>query len=388
LASIALGNQGEIQAEELSKFSSFWGREMNRALWAWSAPLLVFAGLACGGAEAEQDVAAREAGFASSKTGTRVDVVKLVPSNAVVEMSLLGAVEASRDANLGTTQGGYVESVHVRPGASVKQGAILAKVDSALHRILLEQATAQANLADAEYKRAVGLGDLIAASQLQAAETQMEVAKAGVKQAELNLDRAVVRAPFSGQVGAVHVERGEVVGPGMPVIRLVALKKAIVRLNVADRDVVALETGMKATIRLQAVSQTFVGKVTSIAPVADSDTRSFQVEVSVNNPDRKLLPGMIARVELVRELPADSVLIPQDWIVTGLDDQGVFIIEGTQARWRQVVLGDVVRDQVVVSSGLELGDRVVVAGHRSLVDGDTVLISREGTCCKSGRASF
>ena len=243
-------------------------------------------------------------------------------------------------------------------------------------------------MADAEHRRAVGLGDLISESQLQTAETQLEIAKAGLRQAELNLERSVVKAPFSGQIGAVYVEPGEVVGPAMPVIRLVSLRKVLIRLNVADRDVVSLEKDMAAQVRLQAVAVPFSGRVKNIAPVADEDTRSFQVEIEVDNPDGKLLPGMIARVELGREMPQESVLIPQDWVVTGLEDQGVFVVEDGRAVWRVVELGEVVRDQVVVSSGLDVGDKVVVAGHRALNDGDAVLVAREGRCCESGRASF
>jgi membrane fusion protein (multidrug efflux system) len=361
---------------------------MKTAYWAFLLPFLAISGLSCGGGDQEPAAPQEGALEAIAAVGTRVEVVALEPTTAKMEMSLMGSVEASRDATLSTTRGGYVESVLVKAGDQVSKGALLAKVDSELHRILLEQATAQSDLAEAEYKRAVGLGDLIAESQLQSAETQMAVAKAGLEQAQLNLSRAQVRAPFGGQVGAVHVEAGEVVGPGRPVIRLVALRKVKVRLNVADRDVVSLKKGMPVVIRLQAVSETFEGRLSSIAPVADMDTRSFQVEVTVDNPKRNLLPGMIARVELGREMADSAVLIPQDWIVTGLNEQGVYLINGDKAQWRTVVLGDVVRDQVVVSSGLSVGDRIIMAGHRNIADGDTILVSREGRCCKAGRALF
>jgi membrane fusion protein (multidrug efflux system) len=361
---------------------------MKTAHWAFLLPILTAGALSCGGGEDEPVNPKNGASATTARTGTRVEVVELIPSTGKMEMSLLGSVEASRDAMLSTTRGGYVESVFVKAGDPVSKGALLANVDSELHRVLLEQATAQSDLAEAEYKRAVGLGDLIAESQLQAAETQMAVAQAGLKQAQLNLARAQVRAPFTGQVGSVHVEAGEVVGPGRPVIRLVALRKVKVGLNVADRDVVSLRRGMPVKIRLQAVSERFEGQISSIAPVADIDTRSFQVEVTVDNPKRNLLPGMIARVELARDMEQSAVLIPQDWIVTGLEEEGVYLANGDTANWRPVVLGDVVRDQVVVSTGLAVGDRIIIAGHRNLADGDAILIAREGRCCDAGRALF
>jgi len=351
---------------------------MKRTHWSIFVPFVVFLTSGCGGSKSAEEEGTQ---VAVDLVGTRVDVAELVSNNSSLGMSLLGEVEASRDAELSTTRGGYVEAVKVREGQRVRKGTVLAQVDTKLHRVLLEQATAQAELAEAEYKRAIGLGDLIPESQIQTVETQLEVAKSGVKQAKLNLERSVVRAPFSGQVGVVHVEQGEVVGPGMPVVRLLEMRKAVIRLNVADRDVVALERGMEAVVRLQAVSKVFTGKVTSLSPVADSDTRSFQVAVSVDNKDGRLLPGMIARVDLAREMPGDSLLIPQDWVVTRLKDQGVFVLEGSTAKWRALELGDVVRDQVMVSTGLASGDRIVVAGHRRLADGDTVLVANEQKCC-------
>ena len=355
----------------------------NRFCGAVGVALALFG---CGGG-GEVDPAPAEVP-AESSSGTRVDVVEMVASSAQLQMSMLGSVEASRDAQLSTTRGGYVEALHVKAGDRVSRVAKLASVDAELHRVLLEQATAQEELADAEYKRALGLGDLISQAQLQAAETQLEIAKANRRQAELNVERSTVVAPFSGQVGTVYAERGEVLGPGMPVLRLVAIDTVKVMLNVTDRDVVSLERGMNARVHLQAVATPFEGRISNIAPVADADTRAFQVEVEVNNSDRKLLPGMIARVELGREMPAESVLIPQEWVVTGLETQGVYVVENAKAVWREVQLGEVVRDQVVVSTGVSVGDRVVVNGHRALADGDDVLVAREGRCCEAGRVQY
>ena len=81
-------------------------------------------------------------------------------------------------------------------------------------------------------------------------------------------------------------------------------------------------------------------------------------------------------------------MISQDWLVTRGDDVGVFLAKGDRAAWRPVQLGHVVRKQVVVASGLESGDVIVIAGHRDLQEGDELLIQRSGQCCVEGRATF
>ena len=105
-------------------------------------------------------------------------------------------------------------------------------------------------------------------------------------------------------------------------------------------------------------------------------------------PDGALLPGMIARVRADRALTDAAMVIPQDWLVTRRSERGVFVTSGDIAEWRDVTLGDVIHDQVVVTSGLSEGDRVVITGHRDLVDGDPLIVSREGRCCAAGRPSF
>jgi hypothetical protein len=98
---------------------------------------------------------------------------------------------------------------------------------------------------------------------------------------------------------------------------------------------------------------------------------------------------MIVRAELDVEGDGSQLFISQDWLVTGLEQIGIFVVDADgKARFREVKLGPVVRRQVVVEEGLSAGDRLIVTGHRELADGDPVLISREGVCCDNGRVKF
>jgi membrane fusion protein (multidrug efflux system) len=133
----------------------------------------------------------------------------------------------------------------------------------------------------------------------------------------------------------------------------------------------------------------FEGTVAHIQRAADKKTRSFLVEVRVENPDAKLLPGMIASVELASEATTSRIVISQDWLVTGVKEVGVFVDDGAVARWHPVELGPVVRNQVVVEKGLKIGDRLIITGHRELADKDQLLVARSGVCCDDdGRVVF
>ena len=355
-----------------------------RGSWVDVCPAL-FA-LGCGYAGADQSSVQPDAVVASSEA-TRVEVVALESAMMRLELELPGEVEGSRDALLAAANGGYVERVHVRAGDAVRAGDRVASVDVALYAAQADQAAAQADQAQAELERVQQLGDLASSQQVLLAETNARVAEASVRQARARLSRAMVTAPFDGVVAAVGVEVGESAGPGSPVARLVQLDPVLVTLSVSDRDVGALRVGDPVDVWAAAAGEARIGAIRHIAPAADLSTRAFPVEVEVANPEQALLPGMIARVNVSRPV-GEGIVVPQDWLVTRRRDRGVFVEEAGIARWRPITLGDVVHDEVIVVDGLGPGDRVIITGHRELMDGDSLILSREGTCCSAGRPVF
>jgi membrane fusion protein (multidrug efflux system) len=171
-------------------------------------------------------------------------------------------------------------------------------------------------------------------------------------------------------------------------VRIVQLDPVKVTVSLSDRDVVALREGMSAKVKVKALPELFEGTVKRLHRAADLSTRAFTAEVEIPNPDEKLLPGMIASVVLDAQFEGKGLVINQDWLVTGIDQNGVFLNENGVAKWRPVQLGPVLRDQVLVTKGLKAGDQLVITGHRELADGDPLLISRQGTCCTGGRVRF
>lgn len=345
---------------------------------------------ACGDATAEQsgDKEGPTVVEVPQAPGTRVEVARIQPTKASLEVRLPGEIAGSRDSVLGSANGGYVESLAVKRGQVVRRGQSIARIDTRTHAAQRDQAKAQLDLAESELKRLEAVTDLASASQLDGARTQVRVAKASLDLAETRLSRAYVTAPFSGVIGQTAVEAGEVVGPGSPVARLVQLDPVHVTVSVSDRDIGALRIGQKATVTTDAVATVFEGEVVAVDPAADVRTRTFLAEIAVPNPDGQLLPGMIAGVSLSAEMASEGTVVPQDWIVTRLDGVGVFVLEDGVARWRPVETGDVLHDQVSVTSGLDTGDRIVTTGHRTLADGDALIVSREGTCCTAGRVTY
>ncbi|MFK7927842.1 MAG: efflux RND transporter periplasmic adaptor subunit [Myxococcota bacterium] len=339
----------------------------------------------CDGGEGPTEAATTQ--IADGSEGARIEVASIRPSEARIDLQLTGEVEGAADANLASALGGYVESVRVKSGDSVKKGQLLVSIDRQLYGAAYAQAEAQRDLAASELKRLEQLGDGVSASQLSQAQTQLKVADAALRQAGVRLRRASVVAPFAGIVSAVAVSEGEFAGPGTPVVRLVQLSPARVITQVSDRDVVTLKAGLDVSVTASALGSQQEGPIVQVSPVGDGNSRSFQVEVEVANEDASLLPGMVARVAVERSL-GDAIVVPQDWVISRRDGHGVFVMVDGVATWRRIELGQVLHNQVVVESGLEEGARVIMVGHRELIEGDPVLVTREGVCCKGGRVQY
>ena len=341
---------------------------------------------ACGGGEAAT-VASATADVPQSP-GARVEVAVVQPSAARLDIRLPGEVSGSRDALLAAPAGGFVERVVVEAGASVSQGQAIAYVNSGIFAAQLELAAAQAALAHSELERVRTLGDLASKAQVQGAETQHAIAQANLKMAGIQASRAVIKAPFDGTVTQIDLEVGEVINPGQPVARVVALDPIHISVSVADRDIGLLKAGMPVGVTADALAGAFSGTVHSVDLAADLETRSFLSKVLVPNPDRQLLPGMIASVAITADLGGEAIVLPQDWLITSNAGTGVFVDQDGKAAWRSVRPGALVHDQVVIAEGIAPGDRVVFTGHRSLAEGDPLIVSREGVCCTGGRVVF
>ncbi len=359
---------------------------------AMATAMMVAAG--CNGAaQAESPPEGAEASEASEPStpmarATWVEAATIEPSSATLDLVLPGEVEGARDAWLASSQGGYVEAVFVEVGQSVKQGDVLFHVDRSLYQARLAQLDAEVKSTKREFDRATKAGRAISGAEKDAAHDRYISARASQRVSQLQAARATVRAPFDGVLAAVELEKGEVASPGTPAARLVVLDPVKVSISVADRDVGLLKAGTEVQVSVDALAQPRSGVIARILPAADLDTRTFMVEVEVANPDAALKPGMIARVDIEQSLEQDALLLPQGFLVTQRKSNGVFVVDEGVARWRELELGPLVRDQVVIAGGLEVGENIVVVGQRSLADGDRVILSRQGTCCSNGRPEF
>lgn len=349
--------------------------------------------LVLGGCASERESSGAAAGASPKQVtniaATRVETAVITVSQPNLEMIRPGEVEGARTANLASALGGFVEAVKVSSGDEVKAGQVIAYVDTSTHNAQAKLTRVEVDESKRELARLEKLGRSVASARVDAARARVKLAEAQHALSRTRQGRAVIRAPFAGSIVDLNAERGEVVAPGAPIARLIQLDPVHVTVSVADRDLVNVRPGTTAQVTTVGAPQPLAGVVRRLQPAANLMTRTFIVEVEVANPERKLLAGMMAQVAFRNDERGEAVLLPQDVLVTRRDGNGVFVIGADdKAMWRPLTLGAIIGTQVEVMAGLQVGERVVTQGQRSLTKGDALLVTREGTCCTDGRITY
>lgn len=379
----------------------------------WFSLAAVLAGLAAGlfwlAVPAEQDPAGPEAGDGLRRVPVEVMPVERGP----IELRRIfsGALEPRAEFVVAPKVGGRVERLTVNIADPVTRGQVVGELDNAEYVQAVAQAradlaVARANLTEArsameiagrELERIVTLRErgVAAEAQLDTARANQlarqaghEVAKAQVVRAESSLETANIQlgytritAGWSGGadqriVAERYVDEGETVSANAPLLRIVELDPIAGVVFVTERDYARLQPGQELTLETDAFpGEVFGGRIERIAPVFKQASRQARVELTIDNPQQRLKPGMFIRATIVLASEADAVILPEQALTRRADRTGVFLVDeraGTVA-WREIATGirDGSRVQVI---GEPLSGRVVTLGQQLLDDGSAISI--------------
>jgi RND family efflux transporter MFP subunit len=324
-----------------------------------------------------------------------VEVQTVERSTVTETISAVGMVEAWHDVAVSAEASGKVIEVRADEGDAVKKGSVIVRLDDELAALGVAQAEAQVAMARAnaakmkrDLRRAeelFGTKD-ISESRIEEVRLGAETAEAALQSAEVALKMGrrqladtQVRSPINGKVAVRRVDVGEMVAPGAPVATVVDLSRVNVRIMVSETEIAKFRVGQKAHLTVAAYpNERFEGKVSKVGLKADFQTRSFSVEIVVaRNPDERLKAGMIARAEVEVRTYADVLLIPQDAVLDRSGEKSVYVVGSDKAAKRSLILGRRWDEQVVVERGLNVGDRLVVAGHEKLSEGTKVEVGNQ-----------
>ena len=309
------------------------------------------------------------------KARVRIQIVEEVPFEKKIHV--VGAVKANREVMVSADEGGLIKTLYFDKGAKVKKGAMLARLDDSTLRASLAEARAALNLEELNYNRLASLkekGGAVSDFDLNKSRFKKEEAEARLSIFESRLSKMKIISPLHGIVDKKMVEAGELIRPGAVLAKITDIDPVKIQAGIAESVIRFIRFGTKVSISFDAFpGETVSGQVDYIAASANADEGVFDVEIPVDNKEGRLRPGMMARVTVVTERCEACMLIPRDAIVDTEVGPVVFTVtEDGKASRRPVTLGQTDRDRVVIASGLEAGDRIVVAGQRDLVAGEKV----------------
>jgi len=245
----------------------------------------------------------------------------------------------------------------------------------------LDEAMLQVTLSEAEYRSAKEKLTLLRKGARQedrdALLAQIRQAEAALRLAQIHLKNTTIRAPISGIISKRFLDQGALANTTTPIMRIVAMDKVKVVVQVVERELAHVKCGALADIQVDAYGEeVFRGELICINPTVNLESRTVDVEIRVDNRDHRLKPGMFARVSIVTQRREGVLLLPKNSLAEQGGAPQVFVNENGKASRRVVSLGVKGEQHVEVLRGLEAGDEVIITGHYELKDGMPVKVIR------------
>jgi multidrug efflux system membrane fusion protein len=328
--------------------------------------------------------------FANNKPPPATVTVSEAKSEVVPNLlKAVGDLAAVHQVNVTSDVSGRITAILFTAGSNVKAGSPLVQLFDAPEQGDLASFKAQATVAQLSLERAKQLASRQFGPQATVDSTQaaFDQANAGIAKTEAIISQKLVRAPFDGELGVRHVEVGQFLTAGTQIVTLTDLSTVYANFTTTEKDSATLKVGQTVRVVVDAYpDRKFEGKITTIEPQINTDTRNIRIQATIDNPDRVLKPGMFATTTVVLPDKPAVITVPETAVDYTLYGDSVYLITENKTDDGKTSLtavrtfvrtGDRVDGRVVIASGLKAGDRVVAVGQLKLQSGAAVAISAD-----------
>ena len=310
----------------------------------------------------------------TKKVAVKGEIV--VSSDFQLTRNFTGTIEGARQAIMTAKISEAVEDVPVKEGDFVESDQILSRLDRTGPTSNYIQAFSLFQNAEKNYKKMKYLfkEGAVSETQFDATRTEYEVAKANYDAARQTVD---IKSPIAGMVTSIDVSIGDYLYPGKIVATVASIDKLRMKLGVSSAEINLFETGNDVNVYVESASKLEAkGSVAKIARSADPETRTFTVEIAIDNPDHNLKPGMFGRAEITAKRLENVIAVPRNSVIAAAEGNYVFVIAGEKVRRKKVDLGVDFNGRVEIKEGLNPGDTLVTVGQNYLTDGSPIKLVR------------
>jgi membrane fusion protein (multidrug efflux system) len=314
-------------------------------------------------------------GFGGGQQTTGVVTAAVSQGTFGLEIEAIGNAVANESAEITSKTVNTVTAIRFQEGQFVKRGAVLVEFDSAQARADLAAAEAALAESRSQYNRSQELLEtkVLSQSQMDTLEATLKTNEAKVTAARARLEDTIIRAPFDGRIGFRRISVGGLVNPGTVISTLDDTSVMKLDFTVPQSYMFGLSPGLPITAQIAGVpNKSFTGRITTLDSRVDPVTRSIIVRAELPNKDGTLKPGMFMTAK-ISAAAAQALLIPEGALVPEQGRTFVFVVKNGVAMKREVTIGHRRPGEVQVTTGLDVGERVVVEGTQKIRDGAPVL---------------
>ncbi|RKX29569.1 MAG: hypothetical protein DRP47_01420 [Candidatus Zixiibacteriota bacterium] len=334
------------------------------------ATLVAAVCLSCGGNDTEEHT--------NSERVVAVMTQIVQPTDKEIIRTYTGSLEGEKQAVIYCKIAEAVEKIHVHEGDHVSENQVIVSLDKSGPSSNYQQALSVFKNAEKNYNKMAYLykEGAVSESDADAARTEYEVRKASFDAASKLVN---ISTPISGTVTSIDVSKGDYLSAGQTIATVASVNRLRTKFSINTKDIGLISLNDSVNINVDALGLSAVGIVTSVARSADPTTRAYQVEATLDNSQNLFTPGMFTRVSLIVDQLEGVLAIPRKALLNLEGKDVVYVIVDGVALQRIVELGQEVDGQVVVSSGINAGDTLVILGQDYLEDGVKVNITGTST---------
>ncbi|MEG0033343.1 MAG: efflux RND transporter periplasmic adaptor subunit [Mucinivorans sp.] len=317
---------------------------------------------ACGSADSEKKVEVVKTPLVKVATTVQQPVEQIA--------TYTGSIEPFAKNNISPSLGLRINKINADVGDHVRRGQLLVEMD---RRQYLQSAT-QTSTLETDFMRMQKLYEEggVSKQQLDQLESQLTVSRHATSNL---LENSELVSPITGVVTDRTFDPGDIYSPATGrILTIMQIDKVKVQVNVSEQYFTKVKLGMTVDIKLDLYPSTaFAGRVSLIYPALDASTRTFTIEITIDNGGNKLRPGMFCRVSLNLG-KVDRVLVPDIAVhkQVGTDERYIFVVKDGAAERQVVTIGQLVGKNYEILSGATVGEQVVIAGGQKLLDGEKV----------------
>ncbi len=310
-----------------------------------------------------------------------VSIAKVKEMNWQPSTKATGSLAAFNGIMVKSETSGRVTKIYFKSGEFVQKGEPLIQIYPDIIKAELQKAQAQLKLSQLDYQRSLKLYEkrFVSTADLDKARTGVSSNEAQTAQLQAELNQALIKAPFSGQLGLRQVSVGDFLTPGSEIVNLEQLDPIRVDFSIPEIYLSQLKVGQTVSVISRAYpNDKFVGKIYAVNSVIDPGSRSLDTRASISNSEYKLLPGAFVEVNVLFGSAEQVLVVPQTAIVYSPNKNYVYKVVSNKAVETPVKLGKKLPNNLlIITSGLKANDQVVSGGQIKIQNGASVMSPQE-----------